>query len=167
MSTNRISKNKQWLAIAALAGTAAVAAGAVHPAWAASTASPTSGRFSLVAHHGSQADVDNGTAGFGAGDVSLLVSPLTRAGAPAGSLVGECTNARVAARSVDQLCDFTLRLKGGQVVAEGAVHAGSSGPGTFSLAIVGGTGKYVGASGTVAVTATSGSTVPITVNLTR
>jgi hypothetical protein len=165
MSTNRIPRSKRWLAAAALTGTAVAVAGAVHPAWGASGGLPATGRFTLIAHHGSDTSIDAGASGFSAGDQDLMVSPLTHAGAHVGSLVGECTDARVTATAVDQLCDFTLRLRGGQIIASGAVHAGQQGPGTFTLAVLGGTGRYVGASGTLAVTATNGPTVPLTLTL--
>ena len=50
-------------------------------------------------------------------------------------------------------------------VATGAVRSAQQGPGTFSLAITGGTGRFREARGELLVTATSGNSVPITVEL--
>jgi hypothetical protein len=121
--------------------------------------------FAVRAHQTSQTNIDLGKSGFSAGDQGYFVGPLTRHGSTVGRLVGTCTTARAGRSSVDQLCEFVLHLGKGQITAAGTVRAGQSGPGTFTLPILGGTGRYQSAAGQIAVTATSGRTVPIKVSL--
>lgn len=147
------------------AGAATAAALATTGTASAGTAASSARTFTVKAHHGSDSNIDLGHAGFSAGDEDLLVASLTRGGKHVGHMVGNCTTARVGARSADQLCEFVLKLPHGQVTAAGTVHAGQSGPGAFELPILGGTGRYQGASGQIAVTATSGATIPIQVSL--
>jgi hypothetical protein len=150
-----------------IAGAAAVAAGAGATAVLASTGTASAGAsasFTLRAHHGHDSNIDLGASGFSAGDEDLVVAPLTRGGKAVGRLVGSCTTAHVG-RTADQLCEFVLSLGKGQITAAGAVHVGQSGPGTFALPILGGTGRYQGAAGQIAMIAGSGSTIPITVSL--
>src|SRR5690242_21392385 len=151
-------------------GTTVVAAGAGAAAVLAVTGSATAGTaaaagsFTVRAHHGSEANLDLGASGFSAGDQDLFTGALTRNGHHVGRLVGSCTTVRVG-KTADQLCEFVLRLGKGQVTASGTVSSGRSGPGTFVLPIVGGTGRYEGAGGQIAVTATNGSSFPIQVSL--
>lgn len=121
--------------------------------------------FTLHAHHGTDDSVDLGPSGFSAGDQDLFTSSLTRGGKKVGRLVGSCTTARVGKTSADQLCEYVLRLDHGQITALGTVRSTQAGPGTFALAIAGGTGRYRSAAGQIEVTATSGTTIPITVSL--
>jgi hypothetical protein len=153
-----------------VAGTAtATAAIAIALATTGSAAASTlgSGTFTVRAHHGSETNVDLGPKGFSAGDEDLTVSPLTAKGHQVGRLVGNCTTARAGRTSVDELCEFVLRIGTSQLTAAGTVRAGQRGPGTFTLPILGGTGRYRGAGGTIAVSAGNGSTIPITVSLDR
>lgn len=148
----------------------AVTAAAAKPALAepaAASAPPTTGSFTVRAHHGSETSIDLGRHGFSAGDEDLLVSPLTYLGKRVGRLVGNCTTTRVGNSSADQLCEFVLVLNGSQLTASGTVRAGTNGPGTFRLSILGGTGRYRGASGTLAVTSGNGSTIPMEISLDR
>lgn len=148
---------------------AAVAAGAAALATtgtaSAGTAAASSRSFTVTAHQGSDSSVDVGDAGLSAGDEDLVVAPLFRGGKHVGRMVGSCTTARVAAQSLDQLCEFVLYLPHGQVTTSGTVHAGQSGPGTFALPILGGTGRYQGAGGQMTISAGSGGTIPIKVSL--
>lgn len=150
-------------ATAVAAGVAgALALGATGPA---SARTGTAGHtFTVRVHHGNETNVDLGRSGFSAGDEDLVVARLTRDGRNVGRLVGNCTTVRVA-RTADQLCEFVLHLAGGQITASGTTRAGQSGPGTFALPILGGTGRYLGADGQLAVTATSGASFPIRVSL--
>ncbi|MFZ2015215.1 MAG: hypothetical protein WAV00_15460 [Nocardioides sp.] len=50
-------------------------------------------------------------------------------------------------------------------MASGTTRSGKSGPGTFALPILGGTGRYQTAAGQIAVTATNGKTFPIAISL--
>jgi hypothetical protein len=130
----------------------------------AGTTASSAHTFTVRVHHGSDASIDLGATGFSAGDEDLFVSPVTRAGKPDGRVVGTCTTMRVA-RTADQLCEFVLHLRGGQITASGTFRSGQSGPGTFQLPILGGTGRYAAASGSLAVSPTSGSSFPIQVTL--
>jgi hypothetical protein len=161
----------------AIAGVAVLAAGAGTFGVLASTGTASAGTtpsgidaaragsFSVRVHHGSETNLDLGTSGFGAGDQNLFTGSLTRAGKHVGRVVGTCTTARAGRSSVDQLCEFVLRLGRSQLVASGTVSAGRQGPGTFALPILGGTGRYRTAAGEIAVTATSGKSFPIRISL--
>ena len=146
------------------AGAAAAAALASGGTASAGTTASTAHTFTVRVHHGSDTNVDLGASGFSAGDEDLFVSPVTRGGRPAGRLVGSCTTAR-AARTADELCEFVLHLRGGQLTASGTVRSGQSGPAPFELPILGGTGRYAGAGGSLTITPTSGASFPIQVSL--
>lgn len=143
---------------AGAAGTAALTTGT------ATAGTPTSGSFTVRAHHGSDTNIDLGKSGFSAGDQDLFTGALTRDGKHVGALTGQCTTVHVG-RTADQLCTFDLTLGASQIATSGAVRAGQAGPGTFTLPIVGGTGRYRHAGGQITVTASNGATIPITVSL--
>ena len=69
----------------------------------------------------------------------MHTDPLTRGGKTVGWNDGSCLTTSVSAKTADQLCQFVLHLPDGQIVADGAVRSGPNGPGTFPLAITGGT----------------------------
>jgi hypothetical protein len=144
-------------AAATLAATGTASAGTAGSARAAS--------FTVRAHHSSVTSLDLGKSGFSAGDQDLFTGPLTQNRTHAGSYTGTCTTARVGRKSADQLCTFVLHLAHGQIMASGATRSGASGPGTFALPILGGTGRYQTAAGQIAVTPTNGKTFPIAVTL--
>jgi hypothetical protein len=147
------------------AGAGAAAAVAATGTASAGTATSSAKVFTLKAHHSRDSNIDLGDSGFSAGDEDLAVATLTRGGHRVGHLVLNCTAAHVGSASVDQLCEFVLALRGGQITAAGTIRAGQSGPGTFPLPILGGTGRYQGVGGQIAVTSTNGDTVPIQVTL--
>jgi hypothetical protein len=153
--------------VAAGAGVAAAVAvtGTASAGTAGHSSAGAAASFAVTAHQGSDASLDLGTSGFGAGDEDLFTGALTRSGQHVGRIVGSCTTARAGKTSVDQLCEFMLRMGSSQITALGTVHAGQSGPGTFTLPIAGGTGRYSTAAGQIAVTASSGRSIPITVTL--
>ena len=146
--------------VGTVAGLSAVGSASAGTASAAGAAT-----FTLRAHHGTDASIDLGKADFSAGDQDLFTGELTRNGKHVGRLVGSCATARVGRSTADQLCEFVLRLGNAQITASGSVSSTQQGPGTFELPVVGGTGRYRGAAGQIAVTATSGKTFPITVSL--
>jgi hypothetical protein len=150
--------------VAAGAGAAAALA-AAGTASAGTAAAPRAASFTVRAHHGSDASIDLGASGFSAGDQDLFTGALTRNTTHAGYFVGQCTTARVGRTTADQLCTFVLHLAHGQITASGTTRSGQSGPGTFALPILGGTGRYNTAAGQIAVTATNGKTFPIAVTL--
>lgn len=147
----------------AAAGAAAAGTLAATGTASAGTAAAAGG-FTVRVHHGNESNLDLGKSGFSAGDEDLVVAPLTRDGHHVGRLVGNCTTVR-AARTADQLCEFVLHLAKGQITAAGTVRSGQSGPGTFALPILGGTGRYQSAAGQIAVASSSGSSFPIKVTL--
>ena len=146
------------------AGAGAAAALATTGTASAGTAGSSARSFTVRVHHGAETNLDLGKSGFSAGDEDLVVAPLTRGGNKAGRLVGNCTSVRVA-RTADQLCEFVLHLKRGQITASGTVRSGQSGPNGFELPILGGTGRYQGAGGQITVTPSSGGSFPIQVSL--
>jgi hypothetical protein len=148
-------------------GATAVAASAVALA-AASTAAPAgpaTHTFTVKLHQTSDKSIDLGKKGFSAGDEEIGAAEVTRHGQRAGWADLSCSTVRVGRTSADQICEFVLHLGGAQLTASGSVRAGKHGPGTFALPILGGTGTYRGASGQLAITATNGSTVPVTIEL--
>jgi hypothetical protein len=156
-----------------ITGVTVVAAGAAAGATLATTGtasagpadSPRATSFTLRAHHGSDANIDLGVTGLSAGDQDLFTGSLSRNGAHAGRFAGTCTTVRAGKSTADQLCEFVLHLAHGQITAAGTVRSGRSGPGTFALPILGGTGRYDTAAGQIAVTATNGKAFPIAITL--
>jgi hypothetical protein len=161
---NTIRSATAALAVLA-AGVGTIAALTTTDAASAGTASARSTSFTLKSHQGTDTNVDLGDTGFSAGDQDYFTGALTRGGKHVGRLVGSCATARVGASTADQLCEFTLHLGKAQITAIGSVSSTQSGPGTFVLPIVGGTGRYDSAAGQIAVTATSGKTFPIAVSV--
>jgi hypothetical protein len=151
-----------------IGGALGVAVGAAVIATPMLTASASAGPgrdFTVHARNSSDMTIDNGAKGFSTGDVDVSSASLTRAGKRVGWLAGTCTTTRVGKSSADQFCQFVLHLGRSQLVAEGATRSGQQGPGTFALAITGGTGRYQQARGQVLVTATNGRSLPLRVEL--
>lgn len=149
---------------AGLAGTAAVVATTValsHPA----SASTSEQVIRLVASHQQEQSIDLGSPGFSVGDLDVTSARLGHAGHRVGRFDGSCQVTRLA-RTVDELCTQTLRLRGGEIVTTGSVTAGPSGPAPFAWAVTGGTGRYASARGYVEVRP-GNRTVRLTVHLVR
>jgi hypothetical protein len=138
--------------IAALAA-ATVATGAV--AMTANGDSAGGGTIDLTAKPNGGAPVNVGPKGISPGDEFLEYGVLADAsGQPAGrfQMITQFVNGT--ARHGNEQSWFTLYLKGGQLTVTGG-HATTS---RFALPIVGGTGTYAGAAGTLAVTPGKGET---------
>jgi hypothetical protein len=148
----------------AVAITAAASTAVVTPLLFGSAAAAGSQSFTVVAHHVSETIVDGGKKGFSAGDNDVHTDRLTQSGHQVGWETGNCLTTRVGRKSADQLCEFVLHLAHGQIDASGAVRAGQGGPGSFPLAITGGTGRYAAARGQIRITATNGP-IPIAVEV--
>jgi hypothetical protein len=146
-------------------GLLAAAAAATVPALLGSAAAAAPNEFTVHAVHGADTTIDAGRTGFSSGDDELATMHLVRAGKAVGWGVTECRTVHVGRQLAEQLCTFALHFGKGQIVATGAVGSGQQGPGTFSLAITGGTGRFRDAQGELLVTATNGGSVPITVEL--
>jgi hypothetical protein len=145
----------------------AVAAAVTVPALLGSaTAATTANEFTVRALNGAQTTIDAGRKGFSAGDDDLGTMHLRRSGKSVGWGIIDCLTVHVGPSHAVQQCTIALHFGKGQIVATGAVRSGQQGPGTFSLAITGGTGRYRNAQGQMLVTATSGNSIPITVQLT-
>jgi hypothetical protein len=161
-----MSTIRSLIAGAAVVSTAAgIGLGLAATGSASAGTAATSGSFLLHAHNATESNIDLGKGGFSAGDQDLMVASLARQGKAVGRLVGNCTTVRVGKASADQLCEFVLHFGKGQITASGTVRSGQAGPGTFVLPILGGTGRYQGATGQIAVTATNGKSIPIQVTL--
>lgn len=148
----------------AFAGGGAVLAATLATPLLAGTAAASSQTLNLRMHSVSDTTVDNGQKGFSAGDDEVQTTRLTHAGKTVGWEAGNCVTTRVA-KTADQLCQFVFHLNKGQIVAVGAVRAGQSGPGTFEIAIAGGTGAYTAARGHVSITATNRGSVPVEIDV--
>jgi hypothetical protein len=105
---------------------------------------------------GGETTIDAGKPGFSAGDMDVHSSPLTRGGKVVGYNTGSCVTTALTKKNLDQVCQIVLSLPDGQIVTEGAVRSGQGGPGTFPLAVTGGTGRYQTARGQVHVTPSDG-----------
>lgn len=88
--------------------------------------------------------VDVGEPGPSLGDAFIFTSNLTRQGKAVGHTGVVCTFTSVVREEVQ--CVGTARLLGGQIAIQGLL-AGE--PDIFSFPITGGTGRYVGAEGTL------------------
>jgi hypothetical protein len=91
--------------------------------------------------------VDAGSKGDGPGDTIFFGESLLQNGRKAGSSDVMCV---FVSRNAGR-CSGTLRLAGGTLEASGGTRFG----GRFSLPVVGGTGRYAGASGELTVVAVS------------
>jgi hypothetical protein len=145
---------------------AAVAAALAIPGFGGSAAATGGESFTVYAAPGGETNIDAGKPGFSAGDMDLHSSPLTRGGRTVGWNTGSCLTTAVTSTYADQICQILMNLPDGQIVTEGAVRSGQGGPGTFPLAVTGGTGRYQTARGQVRVTASDGP-VRIDVTLSR
>ncbi|HVT19790.1 MAG TPA: hypothetical protein VHE57_00175 [Mycobacteriales bacterium] len=144
------------------AGVTAIAATVATPLLAG-TAAASAHTLSLQMHNVSQRTVDNKPSGFSAGDEQVQVTRLTEAGKKVGWETGDCLTTRVA-KTAEQICRFVFHLHDGEIVSTGAMKSGRRGPGTFALAITGGTGSYAAASGEVSITAVGHGPVPVTIS---
>lgn len=149
---------------AGLAGTAAIIATTValsHPA----TASTSEQVIRLLGTHQSEQGIDLGRSGFSMGDLDVSTATLIHAGKVVGRFDGTCQVTRLA-RTADELCTQTLKLRGGEIAATGVVTSTQSGPAPFAWAITGGTGRFAAAQGYVQVQP-GNRTVHLTVHLVR
>jgi hypothetical protein len=116
-------------------------------------ASPTTGATIAFAEHETSDRTFNLGAGHGVavGFVELSASDDMQAGRKIGHDGGNCTITRLSNGTADDLCTLTFVLARGQINAVGLVTSTPAGPGTFTIAIVGGTGAYSSAHGQATV----------------
>jgi len=84
---------------------------------------------------------------FGVGYVELVASNDMQGRTKIGHDDSVQTVTRLSGGTADEVVTVTFVLAGGQVSTIGVVTSTPSGPGTFELAITGGTGKYAAARG--------------------
>lgn len=119
----------------------------------AAAATPASGRtISFTERETSDRTFNLGSGhGVVVGFVELAASDDIQGVRQIGHDGGSCTITRLSDGTADDLCNVTFVLTGGQVDAAGLVTSTPAGPGTFTVAIVGGTGDYSGAHGQATV----------------
>jgi len=131
--------------------------------WAASASAGSPQVFSLLAVSGNPQPINGFTfnrapqAGdqFGIAD-TLYTWAGTKRGAPAGRDQGIGTFQNVGKTSQTALFTVQVYLSGGTMFVQGMART-INGPSNFTLPILGGTGKYTGAKGSVAVRALAGN----------
>jgi hypothetical protein len=119
----------------------------------------------LVVKGVQETSVDLGKKGFSQGDQEIVGLNVFRGGKKIGEAGQVCQFVRVTKSSATDLCQIALSLPKGQVTAQGLVKSTAAGPGTFFLAITGGTGAYQTAHGQMKITATTTNEVPVTLYL--
>jgi hypothetical protein len=138
----RIRRRAAAAAVAAACAGAAIVAAA--PAWAA----PAGQTIAFTEHTTSDHTLNLGSGhGFAVGAVELFADNLTHGTKKIGHDGGSFTVVRLGTKSADQLCTLTVVLAHGQIDLAGLVTDTKQGPGTFRLAITGGTGRYQSARG--------------------
>lgn len=127
--------------VAAGAGVAIVAA-------APGSAAPAGQTISFTEHQTSDQNFNLGSGhGIAVGAVELSADNLMQGSTQIGRDGGSCTITRLSAQSADDLCSDILVLAHGQIDLGGLVPSTPQGPGTFQLAVTGGTGRYQNARG--------------------
>jgi hypothetical protein len=154
-----MTRTRRRAAAAAIAvactGAAIVAAA---PAWAA----PAGQTISFTEHTTSDHTFNLGPGqGFAVGSVELFADNLTHDGKKIGHDGGSFTVVRLGTKSADQVCSLTVVLAHGQIDLAGLVTDTKKGPGTFQLAITGGTGRYQSARGYATIVPTDSPKVTV------
>lgn len=158
MTTIRMRTAAAALAVAAVGGTIIAVTAAAAPASAGTTISFTQTNisdrtFNLGSGHG-----------FAVGYVELVANKLMQGGKQIGHDGQSYTVTRLGAGSADELVSAVEVLAHGQIDLTGLVTSTPSGPGTFQLAVTGGTGNYQDAQGYATVV--PGSAPKVTIHLT-
>jgi len=105
-------------------------------------------RLTTVAVHNT--DLDLGDPGPSAGDTQVFLDDVQRNGKTVGSSAGSCTVTLFTDTRLVGACTATLTLPAGSITAQGAFDEDPRvGPGGFTWAVTGGTGRYAGAGGEV------------------
>ena len=158
MTTIRMRTAAAALAVAAVGGTIMTVTAAAAPVSAGTTISFTETNisdrtFNLGSGHG-----------FAVGYVELVANKLMQSGKQIGHDGQNYTVTRLGAGSADELVSAVEVLAHGQIDLSGLVTSTPSGPGTFRLAVTGGTGNYQDARGYATVV--PGNTPRVTIRLT-
>jgi hypothetical protein len=140
-----MTKVRMWAAAAALV---AVGTGAAIVAAAPASAKPAGQTISFTEHQISDQNFNLGSGhGIAVGAIELSANKLMQGSKQIGRDGAICTITRLSARSADDLCSDILVLAHGQIDLAGLVTSSPQGPGTFQLAVTGGTGRYQHARG--------------------
>jgi hypothetical protein len=102
--------------------------------------------------------------GFAVGAIELTADKLMQGGKQIGTDGGSCTVTRLGGGTADTLCSMVEVFAGGQIDLGGLVTSTQQGPGTFQVAVTGGTGQYTGARGYATIV--SGQHPRVTIHLT-
>jgi len=158
MTTIRRRTAAAALAVAAIGGTIVAITAAAAPASAGTTITFTENNisdrtFNLGSGHG-----------IAVGYVELTADKLMQGGRQIGHDGTTFTVTRFGAGSADGMFSAVEVLAHGQIDLSGLVTSTPSGPGTFQLAVTGGTGNYQDARGYATVV--SGNTATVTIHLT-
>lgn len=102
--------------------------------------------------------------GIAVGFIELGANKLMQSGTQIGTDGENCTVTRLGGGTADELCTVVAALAGGQIDLSGLVTSTPQGPGTFNVAVTGGTGSYAGAHGYATVV--SGQRPRVTIHLT-
>ncbi len=158
MTTIRLRTAAAALAVAAIGGTIIAVTATAAPASTATTISFTEVNisdqtFNLGSAHG-----------FAVGYVELVANKLMQGSKQIGHDGLTFTVTRLGSGSADELASAVEILAHGQIDLSGLVTSTPSGPGTFQLAVTGGTGTYQDARGYATVV--PGNTPTVTIHLT-
>jgi hypothetical protein len=153
---------RMWIAAAALA---AAGIGTALALPASASAWPASQTISFTEHNVSDRSFNLGSGnGFAIGYVELVANTLVRGGKQIGHDGESYTVTRLGSGSADEVVSATDVLAYGQIDLAGLVTSTPHGPGTFHLAVTGGTGRYTGARGYATVA--PGSAPKVTIHIT-
>ncbi len=158
MTTIRRRTAAAALAVAAIGGTIVAITAAAAPASAGTTIS-----FTQVGVSDRTFNLGSGH-GFAVGYVELVASKLMQGGRQIGHDGQSYTVTRLGDGSADELVSAVEVLARGQIDLSGLVTSTPAGPGTFRLAVTGGTGNYQDARGYATVV--PGNTPTVTIHLT-
>jgi hypothetical protein len=145
---------KRIVTLGVICGVAAALAAAL----AFTSTGRASGTTSYVTKQRAFAQVDVGKKGFSIGDSFIFSEQLLQGGKAVGYDHVVCTHAADWPRSAEH-CSGTVTLGASQLIL-----AGDARRGPFTVAIVGGTGRYTGARGTADI-ASEGARGTLTVHL--
>ncbi len=161
MTTIRRRTAAAALAVTAMGGTIVAVTAAAAPASAGTT-------ISFTEHNISDQTFNLGSGhGFAVGYVELVADKLMQGGKQIGHDGQSYTVTRLGAGSADEVVSAVEVLAHGQIDLSGLVTSTPSGPGTFQLAVTGGTGgtgNYQDARGYTTVV--PGNTPTVTIHLT-
>jgi hypothetical protein len=158
MTTIRLRAAAAALAVTAIGGTVIAVTAAAAPASAGTAISFTEVNIS-------DRTFDLGSAhGFAVGYVELVANKLIQGGKQIGHDGQSYTVTRLSSGSADELVSAVEVLAHGQIDLSGLVTSTPAGPGTFQLAVTGGTGTYQDARGYATVV--PGNTPTVTIHLT-